>query len=197
MSSSWRYMWQSYERGGVATRLLRSDSSGAAQSASSSDATAGPRGGDKILLPTEVLTAVMQSSTDGSDSPLTFQLTPAYSSTRCFCGVLEFTSPSGVVTLPPSVVDALGLSLQDQLDPSKLISIRPVSLPKATSVRLQVWCSDAIVSFCPRQTAIISLSPPPPLPLRLAAPHSRLLGDSRPTGRSRVYASKPVHGTSR
>jgi hypothetical protein len=94
-----------------------------------------------VLLPGDVLDALTRSSPDGIESPLTFQISTSYTNTRTFCGVLEFTSPPGVVTLPPAVVDALGLSLEDQLNSSKLLSIRAITLPKATSVRLQVSMS--------------------------------------------------------
>ena len=112
----WRFKWQTFELGGFAPRLLRADSTSAAPppgDGAPPPADHSHSGGDKILLPSEVLEAVMGASPEETESPLTFSLTCG--STRAFCGVIEFTSPTGTVTLPPAVVDALGLHLTDQV----------------------------------------------------------------------------------
>lgn len=113
--ASWRYMWQSFDVAGVSHRLLRSDSSGAPP-ASDAGASTNQTYGDKIVLPPEVLEEIMRESPAGGndESPLTFVLS-GYGNTKAYSGVIEFTSPPGCVTLPPAVIDALGLSLADQV----------------------------------------------------------------------------------
>jgi hypothetical protein len=96
--------------------------------------------GDKVLLPASALEELSRDPL--LEWPLSFQLTTSYSPARTFCGVQEFTSPEGVITLPPSVVEMLGLRLEDQLVADKLVCVRYQRVPKATAITLQPLTSD-------------------------------------------------------
>ena len=140
MMAFWRFKWQTFELGGFAPRLLRSDSTSAAPTLGDGPPPADHSGGDKILLPSEVLEAVMGASPEQTESPLTFSLTCG--STRCFCGVIEFTSPAGTVTLPPAVVDALGLHLTDQVSSATRLARVSASANHAAS-HLRSWMTQS------------------------------------------------------
>lgn len=183
--SFWRMKWQSFDLAGVAPRLLRSDSAGAGGPPPAGGAGAAPpghTGGDKVLLPPEVLEALMHDSPEAADSPLTFALTGP-GNTKTFCGVIEFTSREGVVTLPPAVIDALGLSLGDQVSvsPLQLLVADSATPPPPSARRLQAPVDPA------RRPAQGDGGAP-------AAPRVVLLGDRRPAVRPRVCAPQPLHG---
>jgi len=68
--------------------------------------------------------------------PLTLQFTNPRTGTKVFGGVLEFSSPTGVVGLSPYLVKALSLDLDDT------VTVRLVNLPKGSFAKLQPLQAD-------------------------------------------------------
>ena len=96
--------------------------------------------GDKIIMPISALTSL---STKNVQYPMFFQLKSKGKGKVSHCGVLEFTAEEGKVFLPSWIM--LNMKLRD----GDIVSIRNVSLKKATFVKLR-----------PHETAFVELSNP-------------------------------------
>jgi len=86
--------------------------------------------------------------------PIMFQITNEHTKKSSHCSVLEFTAPEGNVYLPVWIFDNL------QMDPhstQNLVSLRNVSLPKGTFVKLQPHTSDFTELSNPRTLLEVAL----------------------------------------
>jgi ubiquitin fusion degradation protein 1 len=97
-------------------------------------------GGDKIILPPSVLDSLARMNVE---YPMLFKVTsPDGASSHC--GVLEFSAPEGSAYLPFWMMQNLFIS------EGALLTVRNVSLPKATMVKLQPQHVDFLEISNPR-----------------------------------------------
>jgi len=95
--------------------------------------------GDKILMPPSAFDTLARLQVD---YPMLFQLTAGDRTTHC--GVLEFTAEEGCVYIPFWMMQNL------LIEEGSLLTVRNVSLPKATFVKLQPQSVDFLEISNPR-----------------------------------------------
>jgi len=98
-------------------------------------------GGDKILLPPSAFDTLARLNVD---YPMLFQLENAAKQTVTHCGVLEFTAEEGSCFVPFWMMQNL------LLEEGSILSVKNVSLPKATFVKLQPQHVDFLEISNPR-----------------------------------------------
>jgi len=98
-------------------------------------------GGDKILLPPSAFDTLARLNVD---YPMLFQLSHSTKGTMTHCGVLEFTAEEGSCFIPFWMMQNL------LIEEGSVISVRNVSLPKATFVKLQPQHVDFLEITNPR-----------------------------------------------
>lgn len=97
--------------------------------------------GDKILLPS---TALAKLSSMHVQYPMMFRLAPVKNDVRTHVGVYEFSATEGQVIVPGWIMRSLGIN------EGAIVSIRNVSLPKGSFVKLQPLTTDFIHLSDPR-----------------------------------------------
>lgn len=97
--------------------------------------------GDKILLPQSALATLARMNVE---YPMLFQLSNPSMDRRTHCGVCEFTAPEGRCSIPFWMMQNLMLS------EGSLISVKNVSLPKATFVKFRPQSVDFLEISNPR-----------------------------------------------
>jgi ubiquitin fusion degradation protein 1 len=97
--------------------------------------------GDKILLPQSALSVLARMNVE---YPMLFQLSNPSMDRRTHCGVCEFTAPEGRCSIPFWMMQNLMLA------EGSLISVRNVSLPKATFVKFRPQSVDFLEISNPR-----------------------------------------------
>ncbi|CAM9437065.1 unnamed protein product [Chrysoparadoxa australica] len=98
-------------------------------------------GGDKILLPSSALDTLARLHVE---YPMLFEISNAKEGKRTHCGVLEFSAPEGECYVPFWMMQNLLLEAGD------LLSIKNVSLPKATFTKMQPQSVDFLEISNPR-----------------------------------------------
>jgi len=98
-------------------------------------------GGDKILLPPSAFDTLARLNVD---YPMLFQLSSSTKGTMTHSGVLEFTAEEGSCFIPFWMMQNL------LIEEGSVISVRNVSLPKATFVKLQPQHVDFLEITNPR-----------------------------------------------
>ncbi|KAI9141832.1 ubiquitin fusion degradation protein UFD1-domain-containing protein [Paraphysoderma sedebokerense] len=88
--------------------------------------------GDKILLPSSVLSSLSDSAS-ATASPFVFEISNPRNRRKIYCGVKEFTAEEGSVIVPPWI--ATSLDLDPDLD--QVVSTKSKQLPKATYAQLR------------------------------------------------------------
>ena len=97
--------------------------------------------GDKILLPQSALETLARMNVQ---YPMLFQLSNSSMGRRTHCGVCEFTAPEGKCSIPFWMMQNLMLA------EGSLISVKNVSLPKATFVKFKPQSVDFLEISNPR-----------------------------------------------
>lgn len=98
-------------------------------------------GGDKILLPPSAFDTLARLQVD---YPMLFRLESSDKGTSTHCGVLEFTAEEGSMYIPFWMMQNL------LVEEGAVISVKNVSLPKATFVKLQPQHVDFLEITNPR-----------------------------------------------
>jgi len=104
--------------------------------------------GDKILLPPSALDTLARMNVD---YPMLFELRGFSSDKKTHCGVLEFSAEEGRVYLPFWMMQNLLLA------EGALLSVRNVSLPKATFVKFRAQNVDFLDLSNPRAVLEMTL----------------------------------------
>ena len=98
--------------------------------------------GGKIIMPEKVLSSLLQD--DLSGEPFLFRLTHQDRSTHC--GVLEFTAKDDSIVMPCWMMENL------QVKDGNIVTVEPIELPKATSVKLKISSEEFLQKYDPKPT---------------------------------------------
>ena len=98
--------------------------------------------GGKIIMPEEALLSLVHH--DFSGEPLLFRLTHKDRSTHC--GVLEFTAKEDSIVMPCWMMENL------QVKDGNMVTVEPIELPKATSVKLKISSEEFLQRYDPKPT---------------------------------------------
>lgn len=104
--------------------------------------------GDKIFLPPSAFERLARMAVD---YPMLFEVTNNRNGRRTHCGVLEFSSDEGFTYMPFGMMRNLGL------DETNLVTVKNVSLRKATFVKFQAQSVDFLEVANPRALLEVAL----------------------------------------
>jgi len=99
--------------------------------------------GDKIIMPSSCLDALARLRIT---YPMLFEVTNETLGRRTHCGVLEFIAPEGMIYLPSWMMQNLFL------EPGDKVTLKSVTLPKGTFVKLRPQTKDFLEIANPKAT---------------------------------------------